>query len=86
MDEDINLADILMETKKHDHQIYSEEMQRTEKPIAFKQLISKKGTMECQLVRSVGPWSIGCSKESTECSIQVSYVELIANSKYYIYI
>ena len=43
-------------------------------------------TCECQMVRSAGAWSIGCSPTSTEPSIQVAYIELISNAKHYIYI
>ena len=46
----------------------------------------KNWTFECQMVRSVGEWSIGCAPSSTEPSIQLAYIELISNAKHYIYI
>lgn len=85
--DEFSFKDLMVDNLKNNHKVYSDEIQQKEKPIAYKQLeTSKSGSMECQILRSVGSWSIGCSKESTECSIQVAYVELIANSKHYIYI
>lgn len=45
-----------------------------------------QGQVECQVVRSASAWSIGCSPQSTEFSVQIAYLELIATSKHYIYI
>ena len=54
--------------------------------LIFRHQASQKGRVECQVVRSVSSWSIGCSEKATEFSVQIAYVEMIALSKYYIYI
>ena len=54
--------------------------------LVFRHHSSIDGRVECQVVRSVSAWSIGCSLQSTEFSIQIAYLELIATSKHYLYI
>ena len=44
------------------------------------------GTCRCQLVRSVSPWSMGLRGNTKETSIQLAYLELIKNSRHFIYI
>jgi phospholipase D1/2 len=48
----------------------------------------KAGTCICQIVRSASQWSLGLNEEDNilENSIQNAYIELIHQSKYFIYI
>ena len=46
----------------------------------------RRGNMKCQVVRSCSSWSIGINETNTEFSIQIAYIQLIAMSKYFIYI
>jgi phospholipase D1/2 len=43
-------------------------------------------TATCQIVRSSGQWSMGLHQDEIENSIQMAYLDLIKNSKHYIYI
>lgn len=49
-------------------------------------LKNEAGHDQCQVVRSVGNWSIGCHSENTEFSIHIAYLQLISQAKHYIYI
>lgn len=50
--------------------------------------LGPEGKCSCQVVRSAANWSLGlrADKEYLENSIQVAYVELIKNARYFIYI
>ncbi|KXJ90863.1 hypothetical protein Micbo1qcDRAFT_163520 [Microdochium bolleyi] len=44
------------------------------------------GTCEVQILRSAGDWSLGLSRDGTECSIQNAYVKIIEESQHFVYI
>lgn len=44
------------------------------------------GTCQCQMLRSSSNWSLGLKEENSEHSIQNAYLELIRESKNFIYI
>ncbi|KAJ1326359.1 phospholipase D1/2 [Microdochium nivale] len=44
------------------------------------------GTCEVQILRSAGDWSLGLSRDGTECSIQNAYVKIIEESDHFVYI
>lgn len=45
-----------------------------------------KPSCKCQIVRSASNWSCGLDDELMENSLQYAYIQLIEESKYYIYI
>ena len=48
--------------------------------------VQSSGRCKCKVLRSASSWSIGLSSESTESSIYNEYIQLIENSKKFIYI
>ena len=43
-------------------------------------------SMDCQILKSAGNWSLGLKDEMTENSIHLAYIELIKNAQHFIYI
>lgn len=53
--------------------------------LADKGLLVCEGRDQCQVVRSVGNWSVGCHSSNTEFSIHIAYLQLISQARHFIY-
>ncbi|KAL4469400.1 hypothetical protein ABPG74_004653 [Tetrahymena malaccensis] len=47
---------------------------------------NQSGSCKCQMLRSGSSWSLGLKPDHTELSIQIAYIQLIAQSQSFIYI